>query len=480
MTAGRSTGIVAAMKLTNTVRAVLATAIILTAIPATASAGTLKVPVISGQERVTFIANPGEDNDVEVRPSTEVDNAYVITDRFRIDIVDFAHARCNYLTADEKAVRCEGHPKFGLLEFRLGDEDNRYRSTTTNDDPVSEVSGYGASSNEFHGGSGPDNLRGSDDADDVFFGGKGSDTLTGHGGNDELSGGLDANQVFGNDGQDRIVSGAHAEHISGGPGGDTVSYENRIAPVNVSIDGVKNDGVAGELDNVQTDVEHVIGGPRDDVITDLAGTNNFILGGGGNDKIDSGGGVDDVSGGPGNDKIDTGAGNDMAFGNDGNDYMTGGADTDLVLGEAGQDEIKNSPGADTMGGGADFDIVSYSASTQRITADIGGPAAGDGAAGEGDTISGDVEQLMGGAASDTLAGDEDGNLIIGLDGNDVIEGRGGVDSLYGGNDNDTLKANDGVKDTTVNCGADADQVDADALDAPVACEGAAAPAGAAR
>jgi Ca2+-binding RTX toxin-like protein len=145
------------------------------------------------------------------------------------------------------------------------------------------------------------------------------------------------------------------------------------------------------------------------------------------------------------------------------------------LGEAGQDTVKNSPGAEDMGGGADFDVVTYSASTQRITADIGGAAGGDGAAGEGDTVRGDFEQLMGGAASDTLSGDDDGNLILGLDGNDVIDGRGGADSLLGGNDSDTLRSNDGVKDS-VNCGADADQVDADALDAPVQCEGVAAPA----
>jgi hypothetical protein len=473
MTAGRSTGIVAAMKLTRTCWAVLAAAIALAAIPATASAGTLKVPVISGQERVTFTAKAGEDNDVQVRPSTEIDNAYVITDRFAIDIVDFAWARCNHLTDDKKAVRCEGHPQFGLLEFRLGDESNRYRSTTTDDDPVNEVSGSGES-NEFHGGSGSDRLSGGGNAD-LLFGGNGSDNLSGYGGNDELHGGLGFNRLFGDDGQDRMIGGANTDEFYGGDGKDTVSYEQRIAPVNVSIDNVKNDGQALEFDHVSNDVESVIGGTRDDVISDEVGGANFFVGGAGNDKIDGGGGSDDLHGGPGIDKIDAGAGNDMAFGNDGDDTMTGGADKDLVMGEAGLDTINNSPGADDMSGGSEFDIVSYASSTQRITADIGGAAGGDGAAGEGDTVRGDFEQLMGGAASDTLAGDDDGNLIIGLDGNDVIDGRGGADSLLGGNDNDTVRANDGVKDS-VNCGADADQVDADALDAPVNCEGAAAPA----
>jgi hypothetical protein len=146
------------------------------------------------------------------------------------------------------------------------------------------------------------------------------------------------------------------------------------------------------------------------------------------------------------------------------------------MGEAGQDTITNGPGADDMSGGADYDIVSYASSTQRVTADLGGVPGGDGAAGEGDTVRGDFEQLMGGAASDTLTGDDDSNLIIGLDGNDVIDARGGIDHVLGGNDNDTLRVNDGVKDSVVNCGADADQVDADALDAPVSCEGVAAPA----
>jgi hypothetical protein len=52
--------------------------------------------------------------------------------------------------------------------------------------------------------------------------------------------------------------------LDGGPGRDDTSY-SRTAPVTITLDGVANDGEAGEADNVQ--VEDVFTGDGNDTIT---------------------------------------------------------------------------------------------------------------------------------------------------------------------------------------------------------------------
>lgn len=75
--------------------------------------------------------------------------------------------------------------------------------------------------------------------DDSIYGRGGGDVLLGMAGDDELDG------------------GRGADGLSGGPGHDSVSYEG--APVDVTLDGVANDGAAGENDNVLLDTEDVYG-----------------------------------------------------------------------------------------------------------------------------------------------------------------------------------------------------------------------------
>ena len=52
--------------------------------------------------------------------------------------------------------------------------------------------------------------------------------------------------------------------MSGGSESDTVTYEERTNRVFVTLDDEANDGERGERDNVQTDVEVVLGGIQDD------------------------------------------------------------------------------------------------------------------------------------------------------------------------------------------------------------------------
>ncbi|MBS1870106.1 MAG: hypothetical protein JSS99_10605 [Actinobacteria bacterium] len=121
-------------------------------------------------------------------------------------------------------------------------------------------------------------------ADEAIYGGAGNDTLSGGAGNDELDG------------------GPGADILNGGPGSDVVSYSGTL-PVKVTLDGVANDGTAGEGDNVGSDVEDIFGGDGDDKLVGSRAANT-IDGGAGDDTIDGGAGSDRIYGGAGNDTID--------------------------------------------------------------------------------------------------------------------------------------------------------------------------------
>ena len=163
----------------------------------------------------------------------------------------------------------------------------------------------------FVGLGGPDELRGGCAADELV-GGDGRDTLTGGDGNDDLDGGADADELHGEagadalrggDGRDTLLPGLGADSVvSGGAGVDTVSYEDRVAGVTVSIGAAADDGEPGEGDNVAEDVENVVAGSGNDTLTG-DGDSNDIDGGLGADSINPGGGSDIVDGGLGDDSI---------------------------------------------------------------------------------------------------------------------------------------------------------------------------------
>ena len=70
----------------------------------------------------------------------------------------------------------------------------------------------------------------------------------------------------------------------------------------ITLDDVRNDGGAGELDNVHSDVEDVNAGGGNDSVTGSDGVNT-LDGGDGDDRLDGRGGVDTFFGGPGADTL---------------------------------------------------------------------------------------------------------------------------------------------------------------------------------
>ena len=116
---------------------------------------------------------------------------------------------------------------------------------------------------------------------------------------------------FGDDGNDVLRGGGDGDFFSDEPGSDTyaggdgfdgIGYVTAAA-INVTLDSVANDGIAGEADNVGADIEDVFsGGTGPDTLTGSAASNT-LAGSVGDDQIDGGTGNDTLSGADGNDTI---------------------------------------------------------------------------------------------------------------------------------------------------------------------------------
>jgi Ca2+-binding RTX toxin-like protein len=223
----------------------------------------------------------------------------------------------------------EGWPQWGeaacpvppRLRVELGDMNDNWNdwdgpsvidAGSGNDNPIYGVGG----DDVIHGGSG----------NDVLIGGTGNDTLDGGPGDDDFEG-IPGEGLFGGNppsqGTDTYI---------GGGGGDSVIYTGRGEDLSLSLDGVANDGAAGEHDNIGPDVTTVLGGSGADVITGN-GYANALAGDTGDDVIAGGGGDDRLFGGSGSDRLDAGAGQDFLEGDDGSDVLTGGPDVDTFYGE---------------------------------------------------------------------------------------------------------------------------------------------------
>ncbi|HUR86648.1 MAG TPA: MopE-related protein [Solirubrobacteraceae bacterium] len=316
-----------------------------------------------------------------------------------------------------------------------------------------------ATVNRLGGAGGADIIFGGADAADTLVGGPDRDVLTyadvpagtnvtinvsGSGtppaGTDDAS---EFEVLIGGDGNDTITGNTLANALSGGPGADTVTYLDRISqPVAVSLDGIDNDGAAGETDNVVS-MENVIGGGGGDTLRGNQG-DNTLTGRGGDDLLVGGRGNDGLDGGPGDtDTVsydDRAASEGVTVSFNGVGGGAGEQDTlqnfERLSGGPGDDELIGSPARDVMGGAGGADTLS----------------GGDG----NDSLSGDAgsDRVFGGAGSDELSGD---------DGSDRLDGGSDADGFDGGAGDDDINAFDGTSENVV-CGGGTDRVDHDLVD----------------
>jgi hypothetical protein len=184
--------------------------------------------------------------------------------------------------------------------------------------------------------------------DDQLNGTPGDDVICGMGGNDQLFG-LDGSDVLsGGAGNDRLVGGPGGDVLQGGDGADdSADYSASAAPVTVTIGTGADDGVAGEADDVQIDVERVKGGSAGDHL--FAGARRATLIGFA--------GPDTLRGGPANDTLDGRDGDDELEGGDGRDKLLGGDGVDDHLALDGfRDTLVCGAGVDTRANDAD-DVI---------------------------------------------------------------------------------------------------------------------------
>ena len=141
---------------------------------------------------------------------------------------------------------------------------------------------------------------------------------------------------------------------------------------------------------------------------------------------------------------DGGAADDTIFGN---------AVANVLLGNGGNDTLEGGLGNDTLTGGAGNDTASYASATASVKVSLA-LTGGQNTLGAGTDTIATVENLLGSAHDDTLAGNAAANKLDGSAGNDTLKGGGGADVLLGGTGNDTLNGNAGGDAMTGGLGDD--------------------------
>jgi Ca2+-binding RTX toxin-like protein len=457
-------------------------------------------------------------------------------------------AGCTQATADE--VRC---PLGTLAAATITMLDLNDVVFVLNDDVVVTVNG-GLGNDDLRGGPGIDHLNGNED-NDTLRGGAGGDLLDGGtqtapGGdtadygssslgvsvsldgaandgapgeldnatnfeivegsshNDTLTGSAANETLRGNNGDDTLVGGAGDDTLEGGNGaddmdggthtlGDTVTYNPSASDLTVTLDDVANDGGVGELDNVRSTNEIILGGVGDDSITGSANAET-LNGGGGNDTLNGAGGADLLVGGTGSDTAsyaggaggtitldltanDPGGDNvqtENVIGSGGADTITGDAAVNRLDGAGGADTVNGGGGADVLvggvgdgadhyNGGAAVDTVTYAGLTGPVNITLNGTASVT----DGDVMD-SVENATGSNGNDTIVGSAAANKLNGMFGNDTLEGDptitcpvGGTppcfstsnDQLIGERGNDILRGRNGAD--TLNPGTGISDVD---------------------
>ncbi len=363
----------------------------------------------------------------------------------------------------------------------------------------------GAGDDTLNGGDGNDSLRGESvtttpGGTDTLNGGEDQDTLLHSDGPDTYNGGngidevsyfdsmfiiaavtADIDGVVGDDGPDcpgvdcdgdtintaaTDPTGDGVENLAGDDGNDTLTGNPDSTTPTVLTGAGGNDTMRGSSATTADGRDRFNGGGDIDTVTYAARTDEIVTDIGGADD-----GAGGCPGGAGCEDDDVDDSTEIQVGGTVDDDLSGEDDDDNVTGDTlnggpgGDDELQGSPGTTPdegdvfIGGGhglaggqngANGDIVTYAARTTAVTVTIGngandGGGTCPGAGCENDDVQGDIENLTGGTAGDTLIGNVFANRFIGGAGDDTMRGGQGTGpdgadnfDASGGNTNDTV------------------------------------------
>ncbi|MCP2020377.1 peroxidase family protein [Pseudomonas laurylsulfatiphila] len=309
---------------------------------------------------------------------------------------------------------------------------------------------------------------------DIIISGEGDDTVYGDAGNDRLEGGAGNDAVLGGAGDDIISDSFGDNRLEGNAGNDVIVVGSMLALGNLVLGGDGQDFII-----TTEDITTTFGGQGDDFILG-AKTNLPPTGNEGDDWIEKG----TQDGAPG-DNFSPLLNDDVI----GNDIFVGGGGFDEMIGEGGDDIFVGSDAQDKMDGMSGFDWITYKNDKIGVTADLSLAALAQPHGNTPNQNAGvfnpvgaspasildrfaEVEGLSGSSFGDVLKGDDvdadtiinhggatgsaltnvalirglaqfltdaglpttgfaTGNIILGGDGSDLIEGRGGDDLIDG-------------------------------------------------
>ncbi|MFM9963379.1 MAG: lamin tail domain-containing protein [Planctomycetaceae bacterium] len=260
-------------------------------------------------------------------------------------------------------------------------------------------------------------LLGGGGDDSLVGGGSGTTSLDGGLGNDTLTGGTGLATLLGGAGDDSLTGGSKDDRLDGGDGIDKLTG------------GAGNDTLLGGFDA------------------------DMLIGGSGNDSLEGGDAIDSLDGGVGNDILLGGEANDSLTGGTGTDTVIDGADTNMIVTLAptskflltktdiGTELLSGIERLELTGGGSNnlIDTRLFPASV-RLDGDYGDDTllSGNGA----DTLIGGFhsDSLNAGAGNDLLSG-EPSSFFFSENGDDILDGGLGIDTLSESGDADFLLTN---------------------------------------
>jgi Ca2+-binding RTX toxin-like protein len=324
-----------------------------------------------------------------------------------------------------------------------------------------------------------------------IYGGGGADVLAGGGAGTQLYGGADGDDCSGEGTPHEcestavggpvtvrdtskvsvglmtpsVPSGEAQAYLVGGSGDDSVSVSYSPAAVTFNLSGGSFDTSAADAGGCELsggEARCPLQGALDSVlIAGMGGgdtlngdglpqtTSLVVSGGAGNDTVTGGEASDDtLVDGPGNDTLHGLGGDDALLNNEGSDSLFGEAGSDLFLSNA------ICEGDYIDGGEFDRDNASWAKFGEGIDARLdqglaGRPGPGGEvqcAGGTPDSLTG-IEDLEGTFAADVLYGDAEANQLL---------GHLGADTYFSGGGEDTILANSGDFDPTIDCGEEED------------------------
>ena len=203
------------------------------------------------------------------------------------------------------------------------------------------------------------------DNDDILVGTSGVDTINGRAGNDTIEGRAGNDILDGGDGDDWLYGGLGNDTIDGGDGFDRIDFRDSLSAVVVDFGTGTATGQDIGTDTIQN-IERVIGSDFDDSLTGsntAAASYNWeeFTGGLGNDTIDGGGGVDAVWYGRSSASVHVDLSTGIVTGGEGTDqltsieWVTGSNFADTLLGsENGEGFAPDALG--NTGAGANFNV----------------------------------------------------------------------------------------------------------------------------